>query len=102
MSFQSTSNFNTNGKIRKFPVFSDDHELSDFLSKNFTESLKQMIKVTVKTMIKTEMEIFRIDFNEKLYFNGSYPRNLTGTFGKVNNVPVPRFRDNPDDFTPKT
>ncbi len=53
-------------------------------------------------MIKTEMEVFRKEFDEKLYFNGSYPRNMTGTFGKVDNIPVPRFRSNPDDFVPKT
>ncbi len=107
MSFQTISNFNTNGnkkkgKIKRFSAFSDERELSEFLSKNFTESLKQMIKVTVKLMIKTEMETFRSEFSEKLYFNGSYPRNMIGTFGKVNNVPVPRFRNNPDDFTPRT
>lgn len=105
MSHQTNSNFNTNGgkrKIKKFPFTSDDQQLAEFLSKNFTESLKQMIKVTVRTMIKTEMETFRSDFNEKLYFNGTYSRNMTGTFGKVNNVPVPRFRNNPADFTPKT
>lgn len=105
MSFQTISNFNINGrngKIKKFPAFNDDHDLSEFLSKNFTESLKQMIKVTVKMMIKTEMETFRSEFSEKLYFNGSYPRNMTGTFGKVEDVQVPRFRNNPDDFTPKT
>jgi len=105
MSFPPTNNFTTNGKlkkIRKFPAFSDDHQLSEFLSKNFTESLKQMIKVTVKTMIKTEMETFRSDFSEKLYFNGSYPRNMTGTFGRVSNIPVPRFREKPQDLSLKT
>ncbi len=107
MSFQTISNFNTNGngkkgKIKKFPVFADDLDLSEFLSKNFTESLKQMIKVTVKMMIKAEMETFRSEFSDKLYFNGSYPRNMTGTFGKVNNVPVPRFRNNTAGFTPQT
>lgn len=108
MSFQTISNFNTNGnygkvgKIKKFPALNDEQQLSDFLSKNFSESLKQMIKVTVRMMIKQEMETFRSEFSEKLYFNGSYPRNMTGTFGKIDNVPVPRFRNNPDDFVPKT
>jgi len=96
------NNSSTNGKIKKFPAFADDRELSEFLSKNFTESLKQMIKITVRLMIKTEMETFRSEFSEKLYFNGSYPRNMTGTFGKVGGVPVPRFRNNPADFTPQT
>jgi len=107
MSFQTISNFNTNenwkkGKIKKFPAFTDDRDLCEFLSKNFTESLKQMIKVTVRLMIKTEMETFRNEFSEKLYFNGSYPRNMIGTFGKVDNIPVPRFRNNPNNFTPQT
>ena len=102
MSHQTNSNFNTKSKIRKFPVFDDDKTLADFLSKNFTESLKQLIKITVKTMIKTEMETFRSEFNEKLYFNGTYPRNMTSTFGKIEKIPVPRFRENPNDFNPNT
>jgi len=96
------NNFTAASKIKKFPVFSDERQLGEFLSRNFTESLKQLIKVTVKTMIKTEMEIFRSEFNEKLYFNGTYPRNMMGTFGQVKNVPVPRFREKPAYFNPQT
>lgn len=80
-------------KIKKLPVFDDDKELSRFLEQNFNESLKQMIKVTVKTMIKTEMEQFRAEFDDKLTFNGSYGRNLTSTWGRIADVPIPRFRD---------
>lgn len=83
-------------KIRKLPVFEEEKELSKFLETNFTESLKNMIKLTVKTMVKTEMEAFRREYGEKLYFNGSYSRNMTSMFGRIENVPVPRFRQTPD------
>lgn len=81
-----------NNKVCKFPVFSEERELQKFLEVNFTESLKQMIKVTVKTMVKAEMEEFRKDLEQKIYFNGYYDRNMISSFGKVDDIPVPRFR----------
>lgn len=79
-------------KIKRLEVFSEERELQKFLETNFTESLKQMIKVTVKTMIKAEMETFRKEFSEKLQFNGYYDRNMISSFGKVEDIPIPRFR----------
>jgi transposase-like protein len=93
---------NNNIKIRKLPVFEEEKELSKFLETNFTESLKNMIKLTVKTMVKTEMEELRKDLGEKLYFNGTYDRNMTSTFGQINDIPIPRFRQSPDGMERKT
>lgn len=83
-------------KIRKLPVFDEEKELAKFLETNFTESLKNMIKLTVKTMVKSEMEAFRKEFGEKLYFNGTYDRNMTSTFGRIDDIPIPRFRQSPE------
>jgi putative transposase len=91
-----------NSKHRKLEVFDDGKELQKFLETNFTESLKNMIKLTVKTMVKTEMEAFRKTYGEKLYFNGTYDRNMTSTFGRINDIPVPRFREMPEGLERKT
>jgi putative transposase len=37
-----------------------------------------------------------------LHFNGYYPRHLQSTFGEVRDIPIPRFRDNPNFFNPQT
>lgn len=89
-------------KNRKLEVFDGDRELSKFLETNFTESLKNMIKLTVKTMVKTEMEAFRKEYGEKLYFNGTYDRNMTSSFGRIEDIPIPRFRTTPDGMETKT
>lgn len=81
-----------NSKIARLPVFTEGKELSKFLEINFTESLKQLIRVTVHAMVKDEMEEFRKEFSEKLYFNGTYGRNMTSSFGAVTDIPIPRFR----------
>lgn len=91
-----------NSKIKRLEVFREEKELQKFLETNFTESLKQMIRVTVKTMVKAEMETFRKDFEEKLYFNGTYLRNMISSFGKIEDIPVPRFREPIDNFTPSS
>lgn len=87
-------------KIRRLPVFGEEKELSKFLETNFTESLKNMIKLTVKTMVKSEMEAFRKELGEKLYFNGTYGRNMTSTFGRITDIPIPRFRKTPEGMEP--
>lgn len=80
-------------KPQSAPVFNSDEDLQKFLTQSFTESLKQAIKVTVKIMIKTEMEQFRKDVEQKLSFNGFYGRDMVTTYGKIPNVPIPRFRE---------
>ena len=98
----------TRKNVRRLPMFDDDYQLEKFLTENFTESLKQMIKVVVKTMVKTEMETFRGQFeeklNEKLHFNGYYDRNMIYYWGRVDDIPVPRFRRNNQElnFNPRS
>lgn len=87
-------------KPQKAPVFNNDEELQKFLTQSFTESLKQAIKVTVKIMIKTEMEQFRKDGEQKLSFNGCYGRDMITTYGKIADVPIPRFRELPQGNIP--
>lgn len=88
--------------IRKLPVFSGEKELQRFLEQNFTDSLKQLIRVSVQQMVKCEMEIFRQDFDEKLQFNGNYFRQMFSAFGKIEDIPIPRFRQNNQDIDLKT
>lgn len=82
-----------NNKPQKAPIFNSDKELADFLMSNFTDSLKQAIKVTVSTMVKQEMEQLRKEVNEKLSFNGYYQRNMISGLGKIENIDIPRFRE---------
>src|SRR3990170_8850341 len=84
---------------KNLPIFNSDKELSQFLHQNLTESLKQAIRVTVKLMIKEEMEQIRKDLDEKLSFNGYYQRNLVSPVGKVSGIPVARFRQATDQTT---
>jgi putative transposase len=90
-------------KNSRLQVFDSDGQLTKFLETNFTESLKQMIRVVVKVMIKSEMDELRNQVDEKLQFNGNYYRNMLSTYGKVDDIPIPRFRQNPDgDFKPNS
>lgn len=85
------------------PVFSEKGELRSFLEMSFTDSLKQLIRVTVNIMIKEEMEAFRKEMTDLVFhFNGSYGRTMIGPFGEVKQIPIPRFRDNPSGFEPTT
>lgn len=78
---------------KKQPVFNTDKELSDFLLSNLADSLKQSIKVVVKTMIRQEMDDLRKEVSEKLSFNGHYFRQMLCGLGKIENIEVPRFRE---------
>ncbi len=82
-------------KSQKTPVFNSDKELADFLLSNLSDSLKQAIRITVKIMIKQEMEDFRKGFDEKLSFNGYYQRNMTSPIGSVSDINIARFRERP-------
>lgn len=79
-------------KIKRLPVFEEAKDLAKFLETNFTASLQQLIRLTVSTMVKEEMDTFRQQFEEKLYFNGYYSRNMVSSFGRIAGVPIPRFR----------
>lgn len=80
-------------KAQKKEVFNSEEELAKFLQSNLNETLKQSIRVTVKLMIKQEMESLRKELDEKLSFNGYYGRNMLSPAGAINNISVPRFRE---------
>jgi len=93
------SNRNT---IKKLPVFEGSKDLQKFLEQNMADNLKQLIKITVQIMVKSEMEVFRQQFEEKLQFNGNYFRQMLSTFGKVEDIPIPRFRTPVEEMKLKT
>jgi transposase-like protein len=83
----------TQTKARKEPIFNSDKELADFLLQNLTDSLKQSIRATVRLMIKTDMEHFREEVNQKLSFNGHYDRHMISPLGKIEGIQIPRWRE---------
>lgn len=89
-------------KITKLPIFGDDRDLVKFLETSFAETAKQYIKALVTTMLKAEMEDFRQKAARDLPFNGYYPRQLASPFGQMADVPVPRFRQAPEDMGLRT
>jgi transposase-like protein len=80
-------------KPQKAPLFNSDKELAEFMLSNVSESLKQAIKAVVKIMVKQEMNQFRKEAEEKLSFNGYYHRQLLCGLGKIEDVPIARFRE---------
>jgi transposase-like protein len=72
-----------------------EKELNQFLLDNLNGSLTQAIKSTVSIMIKAEMEQIRAELGHppQLSFNGYYGRHLISPVGKVENIPVPRWRE---------
>jgi putative transposase len=82
--------------IKKLEIFGGEEDLKKFLETNFCDSLKEWIKVLVKSAIKAEMEAFRNEFHEKLVFNGYYGKNMVSRYGKIEDVPVARFREKPE------
>ena len=88
--------------IRKLPVFAGEKDLQKFLEQNMADNLKQLVKVTVQIMVKSEMESFRQEFEGKLQFNGNYFRQMFSTFGKVEDIPIPRFRTPVENLELKT
>ncbi len=75
------------------PEVASEKELSDFLMKNLSDTLKQAIKSSVSIMVKTEMQQIKEELKEgSLQFNGYYDRNLVSPVGKIEDVQIPRFR----------
>lgn len=89
---QNKSNKHTT-KSAKLPIFRDDQDLQQFLERNLEDSLKQLIRVSVTTMVKAELETLRSELPVPPSFNGYYQRHLTSPYGRIEDVPIPRFRD---------
>lgn len=77
------------------PEVASEKELNQFLLDNFTGSLTQAIKSTVSLMVKAEMRQIRTELGNppQLSFNGYYGRHLVSPAGKVENIPIPRWRE---------
>lgn len=82
-------------QIKKLPVFDDEKDLLNFLERSLTDNLKQFIRVSISTLVKAEMEQIRssLQAESQPHFNGYYNRQLVSPFGKIENVPIPRFRN---------
>lgn len=74
------------------PELTSQKELNDFLLTTLNANLTQAIKSTVSIMVKTEMRQLREELSADLQFNGHYGRHLISPAGKVENIPIPRFR----------
>lgn len=78
------------------PHLANEKELNHFLLDALGKNLEQAIRSTVTILVKTEMRQLREELwkerQEMLVFNGSYPRHLVSPVGKVENIPIPRFR----------
>lgn len=94
----------SNKTIKKLPVFEDEKELLSFLERSLTDNLKQFIRVSIQTLVKAEMQQIRNELQQAgqaaPVFNGSYGRQLISPFGKIDDVPIPRFRDGFGDTPP--
>lgn len=85
--------------------FGSESELKKHLESTMTESLKQLIRITVNLMVKEEMRGFREEVRGELgaiHFNGSYPRDMKAPLGMIRDVPIPRFRDSISGYTPNS
>jgi transposase-like protein len=88
-----TTQKHSNKTIKKLPVFEDDKELMQFLERSLTDNLKQFIKVSITSLVKAEMQQLRNELQDSPMFNGHYSRQLVSPFGKIEDIPIPRFRD---------
>ena len=102
----ATTQIKSNRNIKKLPVFEDEKDLLIFLERSLTDNLKQFIKISISTLIKSEMEQIRTELQQNGQaipaFNGSYSRQLVSPFSKISDVPIPRFRSGFGDTPPAT
>lgn len=100
----STIQNNSIKKIKKLPVFDDDKELLQFLERSLTDNLKQFIKISITSLVKAEMEQIRDELQQSgsttPSFNGCYNRQLVSPFGRIEDIPIPRFRSGFQDNQP--
>jgi len=95
-----TTQNNSIKQIKRLPIFDDDKDLLQFLERSLTDNLKQFIRVSISTLVKAEMEQIRSSLQDQTYFNGYYNRQLVSPFGKIKDIPIPRFRDGFGDSVP--
>lgn len=81
-----------NHSTKQHAVLNSEKELNQYLLDSFGNNLKQAIKSTVQILVRAEMEKLRQELDERLQFNGSYGRHLVSPVGKIENIPVARFR----------
>lgn len=78
------------------PHLANEKELNHFLLEALGKNLEQAIRSTVSILVKTEMRQLRDELwkekQETLVFNGTYPRHLVSPAGKIESIPIPRFR----------
>jgi len=78
------------------PHLANEKELNNFLLDALGKNLEAAIRSTVSILVKTEMRQLRDELwkekQESLVFNGSYPRHLVSPAGKIEAIPIPRFR----------
>ena len=98
----STTQNNSIRSIKKLPVFEDEKDLLQFLERSLTDNLKQFIRVSISSLVKAEMKQIRSELQDQPYFNGHYNRQLVSPFGKIEDIPIPRFRDGFGDTPPTT
>lgn len=85
--------------------FGSETELKKHLESTLTESLKQLIRVSVNSIVKEEMMSYRTEMQDvlgKVYFNGSYGRDLVAPLGMIKDVPIPRFRTGTPGWEPNS
>jgi len=84
------------------PHLANEKELNHFLLDALGKNLEQAIRSTVSILVKTEMRQLRDELwkekQEALVFNGTYPRHLVSPAGKVESIPIPRFRSGNEDL----
>jgi len=96
----STTQNNSIKRIKKLPVFEDDKDLLQFLERSLTDNLKQFIRHSITTLVRAEMEQIRSELQDSSAFNGHYTRQLVSPFGRIEDIPVPRFREGFGDHPP--
>lgn len=82
------------------PELASQKELNEFLLNNLNGSLTQAIKSTVSLIVKAEMQQIRAELGNppQLQFNGYYGRHLVSPLGKIENIPIARWREGKQDL----
>lgn len=76
----------------KSTFFKDEKSLHKQAEQIFTRSLQQMTRAVIKNIIKAEMENYQWGLEEKILFDGYDYLSLNFSFGVVDKIPIPRFK----------